>query len=145
MKLKILFVIAAMLVSINAHATLAGKNLILVNGFRAGDLQQAPTSEAQLQALSEEYFSEFWTSRAEAHHFWSSADRVTGGIKDQFRRHFEDLEESGLCADGCIYVTHSTGDLVLRDALSRLGQWGIDTNRVKILLVLDQQWLMAET
>lgn len=126
-----------MMVSINTHATLAGKNLILVNGFRAGDLQEAPTSGAQLQALSEEYFTEFWTSRAEIHHFWSSADRVTGGIKDQFRSHFEELEENGLCVDGCIYVTHSTGDLVLRDALSRLGQWGIDQNRVKILLVLD--------
>lgn len=126
-----------LLMSVNAYATLAGKNVILVNGFRAGDLQQAPTSEAQLQALSEQYFDEFWTSRAEAHHFWSSADRVTGGIKDQFRQHFEELERTGLCLNGCIYVTHSTGDLVLRDALSRLGQWGIDTNRVKILLVLD--------
>jgi len=125
------------MVSVNAHATLAGKNVILVNGFRAADLQEAPTSEAQLQQLSEEYFSEFWTSRAEAHHFWSSADRVTGGIKDQFRRHFEELERNGLCVNGCIYVTHSTGDLVVRDALSRLRQWGIDQNRVKILLVLD--------
>jgi len=125
------------MVSVNAHATLAGKNVILVNGFRAADLQEAPTNEAQLQQLSEEYFSEFWTSRAEAHHFWSSADRVTGGIKDQFRRHFEELERNGLCVNGCIYVTHSTGDLVVRDALSRLRQWGIDQNRVKILLVLD--------
>lgn len=137
MKYKILIVLSALMMSVNVHATLAGKNVILVNGFRAGDLQQAPTSDAQLQSLSEEYFDEFWTSRAEAHHFWSSADRVTGGIKDQFRRHFEELEISGLCVDGCIYVTHSTGDLVLRDALSRLGQWGIDQNRVRIMLVLD--------
>ena len=137
MKFKILIVLSALMMSVNVHATLAGKNLILVNGFRAADLQEAPTTDAQLQTLSEEYFAEFWTSRAEAHHFWSSADRVTGGIKDQFRSHFEELEESGLCVDGCIYVTHSTGDLVLRDALSRLGQWGIDQNRVRILLVLD--------
>ena len=133
----LLVVLLSVVMGVNAHATLAGKNVILVNGFRAADLQEAPSSEAQLQQLSEEYFSEFWTSRAEAHHFWSSADRVTGAIKDQFRRHFEELESNGLCVDGCIYVTHSTGDLVLRDALSRLGQWGIDQNRVKILLVLD--------
>ena len=138
MKLNVLIVvITALFMSFSAQAKLAGKNVILVNGFRAGDLQQAPSSAAELQSLSEEYFEEFWTSRAEAHHFWSSADRVAGGIKDQFRLHFEELERSGLCVDGCIYVTHSTGDLVLRDALSRLGQWGIDTNRVKIMLVLD--------
>ena len=137
MKYKLLIAVFLLLMSANTYATLAGKNLILVNGFRAEDLQQAPTSQAQLQELSEEYFSEFWTSRAEAHHFWSSADRVTGAIKDQFRLHFEELERNGLCVDGCIYVTHSTGDLVLRDALSRLGQWGIDQNRVRILLVLD--------
>ena len=104
MKFKILIVLSALMMSVNVHATLAGKNLILVNGFRAADLQEAPTTDAQLQTLSEEYFAEFWTSRAEAHHFWSSADRVTGGIKDQFRSHFEELEESGLCVDGCIYV-----------------------------------------
>lgn len=137
MKSKVILIIAVVFLSFNTHAKLAGKNVVLVNGFRAGDLQQAPTSEAELQTLSEQYFDEFWTSRAEAHHYWSSADRVTGDIKDQFQRHFEELESNGLCLDGCIFVTHSTGDLVLRDALSRLGQWGIDQNRVKVLLVLD--------
>jgi len=57
MKFRILIVLSILMMSVNAHATLAGKNLILVNGFRAGDLEQAPSSAAQLQSLSEEYFN----------------------------------------------------------------------------------------
>jgi hypothetical protein len=123
--------------SVMSLASLAGKPLILVHGFQFDVIQNPSTDEGFLQQRSEEYFNEFWTSRAEVHHFWPSSERVSGGIKDQFRRHFQALENSGLCIDGCVWLTHSSGDLVLRDALSRLGQWGIDRDRVKVLAVLD--------
>ncbi|MFC4701149.1 hypothetical protein ACFO4O_13325 [Glaciecola siphonariae] len=124
-------------VSTGCYAAIAGKPVILVHGFQFTDLQNTPPNEAFLLQQSRNYFSDYWTSRADEHHYYSSADRVSGGVKDQFKRHFERLEASGLCIQGCVWVTHSTGDLVLRDALNRLGQWGIDRNRVKVLAVID--------
>ena len=137
MKIKIIFITVLMLLSVNVHASIAGKPVILVHGLQFDDLQSPLTSNADMLERSREYFGDFWTQRGDIHHFWSTSQRVSGGIKDQFRQHFENLEASGQCANGCIWVTHSTGDLVLRDALSRLGQWGIDRNRVRVLAVID--------
>lgn len=137
MKLIKLFMLSLALLTSHTFADIAGKPVILVHGFQFTDLQNSPPDEQFLLQQSREYFGDFWSQRANKHHYWSSAQRVSGGIKDQFKRHFEDLEASGLCMQGCVWVTHSTGDLVLRDALSRLGQWGIDQNRVKVLAVID--------
>lgn len=137
MKLLRLFILSLVCISASATASIAGKPLILVHGFNFTDLQNTPPNEQFLLQQSREYFGDFWTARADRHHYYSSADRVSGGVKDQFRRHFQELESSGLCINGCVFVTHSTGDLVLRDALNRLGQWGIDKNRVKVLTVID--------
>ena len=137
MKTKALLLLALAFMASSVNASINGKPVILVHGFQVEDLQDTPPNEAFLQQRSVEYFGEFWSQRADRHHYFSSADRVRGGIKDQFKRHFERLQSNGLCAQGCIWVTHSTGDLVLRDALSRLGQWGIDQNRVKVLAVVD--------
>jgi len=119
-----------------ANAKLAGKNVILVHGFQAGDLGSSP-SISQQQANSNNYWSAFWGARAEGQLVWSSADRVTGGIKDAMRRQIKALENARTCANGCVFVTHSTGDLVLRDALTRLNQWGVNQNNFKVLVVLD--------
>ncbi|MDT0593773.1 hypothetical protein [Glaciecola petra] len=123
--------------SATSYAELAGKPVILVHGFDSEDLSNPTNSDSVLLRRSEDYFNDFWTSRADRHFYWSSSERVSGKIKNQMRRHFQEIEESGLCQEGCVFVTHSTGDLVLRDAISRLGQWDINPNRVKILTVLD--------
>lgn len=137
MKTKALLVLLFSMLASTVHAGINGKPVILVHGFQVEDLQNNPPNEAFLNQRSIEYFGDFWTQRADDHHYFSSAERVSGAIKNQFKRHFEELESNGKCAQGCIWVTHSTGDLVLRDALSRLGQWGIDQNRVKVLAVVD--------
>ncbi len=136
MKFKILFILTALLFSFNAKATLAGKNLVLVHGFISEHLNTRPDF-AQLQEESDVYWAAFWGPRAEATLVYPSHERVQGRIKDVVRSQFLEFERTGLCADGCIFVTHSTGDLVLRDALSRLNQWGIDQNRFKVLSVID--------
>jgi hypothetical protein len=118
-------------------ADMAGKPVVLVHGFDTEDLRNPASSEQVLLQRSIAYFGEFWSDKATKHFYWPSSERVAGEIKNQMRRHFEDINRSGICRDGCIFVTHSAGDLVLRDALSRLGQWGINSNNVKVLLVLD--------
>jgi hypothetical protein len=54
---------------------------------------------------------------------WSAADRIEGNIAkmvlDQAKKH----SESKLCEDGCVLVTHSTGDLVARHFLANQERW----------------------
>ncbi len=137
MKTKLLFLVAAsMLFSIAAEAKLAGKNVVLVHGFRSQDLANPP-SVAEQKNNAQQYWAAFWNQRAEASLYWSSADRVTGRIKDSIRTQIKQLEANRTCAAGCVFVTHSTGDLVLRDALTRLGQWGVNSNNFRVLTVID--------
>ena len=136
MKIKLLLLASALLLSTGAEAKLAGKNVVLVHGFISEHLGSRP-DQAQQQRESGEYWRAFWGSRSEAKLVYPSHERVQGRIKDQVRSQILAFERSGLCANGCIFVTHSTGDLVLRDALTRLNQWGVDKNRFKVLSVID--------
>lgn len=136
MKTKLLLVLTVMLFSIGAEAKLAGKNVVLVHGLISQHLNTRPAVEEQL-ANAPTYWSSYWGARAEATLVYPSHERVQGRIKDVVRDQFLEYERDNLCIEGCIFVTHSTGDLVLRDALSRLNHWGIDSNRFKVLSVID--------
>lgn len=123
-----------------ANAQLAGKNVILVHGFQSYQLEEKP-GDAALQANADRYWSAYWGARAEKAFYWSSADRISGGIKDKIRAQVLDAARNNLCVDGCVLVTHSTGDLVTRYMLRNLNNWltsaGLPTNRFKVLAVLD--------
>lgn len=136
MKTRVLLILASLFVSMSAQAKLAGKNVVLVHGFQAQQLSNPPSTSKQISD-SNAYWSAYWGARSEAKIYWSSSDRVTGGIKDSVRNQIKQLEANRTCAAGCVFVTHSTGDLVLRDALSRLGQWGVNSNNFRVLAVLD--------
>jgi hypothetical protein len=136
MKNKLLIVLSLLLVSISAQAKLAGKNVVLVHGLNPLDILERP-AQSLLQARADNYWDEYWITKADANLYWSGAERITGGIKDDMQDQFQALAASGTCQAGCVFVTHSTGDLVLRYALSKLGQWGISSNQVKVLAVLD--------
>ncbi len=136
MKLRLLLILAVFAVSASGHAKLAGKNVVLVHGFQATDLTSLPNTSQQIQN-ADSYWSDYWGARAEATLYWSSADRVNGQTKDSIRTQVEQLESQRTCAAGCVFVTHSTGDLVTRNLLTRLGQWGINSANFKVLAVLD--------
>lgn len=136
MKTKILLLITACLFSFSAQATLNGKNVVLVHGLQTIHLAGAP-NDAGLQADANEYWAEFWGNRAEAILYWSANERISGGIKDDMRAQIKQLEALGTCRAGCVFITHSTGDLVLRDALKRLNQWGVNSNNFKVIASLD--------
>ncbi len=136
MKTKVFILLASLLFTMAAEAKLAGKNVVLVHGFRSDDLANKPSINEQ-KSLAREYWSAYWANRAEAILYWSSADRVTGGIKDSIRTQIKQLEANRTCAAGCVFVTHSTGDLVTRDALTRLGQWGVNSQNFRVLAVID--------
>jgi hypothetical protein len=119
-----------------AEAQIAGKNLILIHGYRSTDLSQHP-DDAEQARLADQYWADYWLPKAEAVIHWSSADRIAGGIKDTVARQLKTVQNQGLCLSGCVIVTHSTGDLVTRYVLSRMSALGLDKNRLKILAVLD--------
>lgn len=135
-KTKLLLMAISILFSLTSEAKLAGKNVVLVHGFISEHLNTRPSHVDRLREAPQ-YWQAFWGARAEATLIYPSFERVEGRIKDSIRNQFLDYERSGLCADGCIFVTHSTGDLVLRDALTRLNQWGINQSRFKVLSVID--------
>jgi len=132
----LIFTIALFSFSMNANATIAGKNVVLVHGLMVGDFSNNPTDE-ELPGLADDYWNEYWGSRAEAKLYWPSTGRITGRIKDLIRTQIKTLEANRTCADGCVFVTHSTGDLVTRDLLTRLGQWQVNQNNFRVLAVLD--------
>ncbi len=141
MKFKSIIIAAAVLLgsgtySDGAYAKLAGKNVILVHGFISEHLNTRPSQADQLRQ-GDNYWRTFWAARAEETLVYPSHERVRGRIKDAVRSQFLDYERRGVCVNGCVFVTHSTGDLVLRDALTRLNQWGIDKNRFKVMTVID--------
>lgn len=136
MKTKILMLASALLFSANVQAKLNGKNVVLVHGLQTTHLKGAP-NDAGLQRDANEYWQKFWGSRAEAILYWSANERVAGGIKDDMRAQIKRLETQGTCRAGCVFITHSTGDLVLRDALKRLNQWGVNPNNFKVIASLD--------
>ncbi len=138
MKIKAMLLIAviASVLATDSYAKFAGKNLVLVHGLKLNDFKDRP-SDAELPGLANSYWAEYWGSRAEAKLYWPATERITGRVKDLIRNQIEDLERRGVCAEGCVFITHSAGDLVTRDALTRLSQWGIDPAKFRVLVTLD--------
>lgn len=136
MKTRVLILLSALCFSVGAQAKLNGKNVVLVHGFQPSDLANRPDANQQ-KINGSNYWQEYWRSRAEETIYWPSTERISGQIKDTVRTQIKDLEANRTCAAGCVFVTHSTGDLVLRDALTRLGQWGVNSANFKVIAVLD--------
>ena len=103
-----------------ASAQLAGHNVILVHGLISDDLIQPPTKE---EVLTRRKLSEFWQARAEGYLNWSAADRLEGGIAQIVYEQALEHARNGLCNQGCVLVTHSTGDLVARYFMQNQEAW----------------------
>lgn len=104
------------------NAQLAGHNVVLIHGFQAGDLINPPTADEIIQH-GQAYWADFWDAHAEARIDWSSHDTLEGGIAVSVANKLADISRSGLCANGCVLVTHSTGDMVARYMLENQAYW----------------------
>lgn len=116
----LLILAAAVLAPASALAQLAGHNVILVHGFVSSDIIRPP-SDADVYARRA--VSEFWQARAEGYLNWSGAGRLEGDIARQVFAQARGYAASGLCNNGCVLVTHSTGDLVARYFLQNQAYW----------------------
>lgn len=106
-----------------AHAQLAGKNVILVHGLQADDLSDNPANQQEIDQNGDAYWQAFWASRAEARIDWGSHERVEGRTAERAFQQMVEISQQGLCDQGCILVTHSTGDLVARYILANQERW----------------------
>lgn len=108
--------------SITANAQIAGHNVILVHGFTPDHLINHPDAEA-VKVRGESYWSDYWGQHAEARLDWPSHKRIEGGIATALYNQAIEISKAGTCNQGCVLVTHSTGDLVARYFLENQDVW----------------------
>ncbi len=133
-----LFLLALFVYPSNARAGIAGYPVVLVNGFQPSQLTQCPDT-AQQHSDGYAYWNAFWDQHSNARLDWSSCSRVETGVAQELWPQLRSLSVSGLCQNGCIFVTHSTGDLVARYLLANQAHWltvaGLQP--IKVIAVLD--------
>lgn len=104
-------------------AALGEYPIILIHGFQAGQLQTQPMHD-EVIADGKNYWQDFWLSKADERIDWPSQERVAGKIStDYVWPKLKALSKSNTCQNGCILVTHSTGDLVARYLLDNQENW----------------------
>ncbi|WP_423186072.1 hypothetical protein ACO1PK_13200 [Alishewanella sp. d11] len=111
------------LVSVSANAAIGGYPVVLVHGLQPDNLASRPNAN-QVAVNGEAYWSEFWANRAEVRIDWPSQERIAGRIAtDYIWPKLQQLSRNNTCNPGCIFVTHSTGDLVTRYILDNQALW----------------------
>ncbi len=124
----------------SANAQIAGHNVILVHGFQSDDINGKP-SDAQVRLNGEAVWAqtEFWLENSEARLDWGSDGRVEGKIASQMYDQAVEISQAGLCDNGCVMVTISTGDLTTRYFLAHQEDWlsAAGLEPLNIITVLD--------
>jgi len=99
-------------------AQLAGKNVILIQGFLPQHLLIHPSDEGEADGKG--YWADFDSALKENDDsnilYYPSNRPLQGanGIASLVAEQLEPMLNSGTCDNGCIFITHSTGDLVMR-------------------------------
>jgi len=134
-----LFAAVVLLLSMSAQAQIAGKNVILVHGLQPGQLMLDSMPASQIEQDGANYWSAFWAQHADDRLDWSSRDRLEQGIAQQAYDKVLEWAQTGFCNEGCVLVTHSTGDLVSRYVLDQQDVWteAAGLQPLNILAVLD--------
>ncbi|WP_333608598.1 hypothetical protein [Arsukibacterium sp.] len=110
-------------VSLSAQAAVAGYPVVLVHGFQPDNLASRPNAQ-QVAQNGAAYWSDYWASRAEVRIDWPSQERIAGRIAtDYIWPKLRQLSLNNTCNPGCVFVTHSTGDLVTRYILDNQALW----------------------
>jgi hypothetical protein len=109
--------------SFNALVHASDYTLVLVHGFQPGNLASRPNA-LQVTQNGTAYWSEFWNARADVRIDWPPHERIAARIAtDYVWPKLRQMSVDGSCKPGCIFVTHSTGDLVTRYVLDNQALW----------------------
>lgn len=124
-------------------AQLAGKNVILIQGFLPQHLLFNPTDNGKKD--SDTYWKTFDSSfknsgNSNVLHF-PSHKRLegTGGVASIVAAQLKTMLQNGYCDNQCVIITHSTGDLVMRYMLANKNTLLGSTlaNRFKVAAFID--------
>lgn len=118
-----LFMITAAVLSSQTYAQMAGKNVILVHGLQPAQLMRDTVTEAEVSSDGQNYWSDFWGQYADDRLDWSSKSRLDADTAQRAYDKVIGWAASGFCNNGCVLVTHSTGDLVTRYVLDQQEIW----------------------
>ena len=97
--------------------------MVLVHGLQPDQLASRP-SASEVTSDGAAYWQAYWRDRADVRIDWPAHERVAGKIaSDYIWPKLQQMSVNGTCANGCIFVTHSTGDLVTRYLLDNQALW----------------------
>ncbi len=108
---------------VSSFATASHYTLVLVQGFQPSTLG-TPVIATQVEEKGTAYWNEFWGTRSQVRIDWPSQERITGRIAtDYVWPKLRQMSIDGTCNSGCIFLTHSAGDLVTRYILDNQALW----------------------
>ncbi|RYZ81260.1 MAG: hypothetical protein EOO68_36120, partial [Moraxellaceae bacterium] len=111
------------LLGFNSLALASEYTLVLVHGFQPSKLSSRPTP-TQVEQNGVAYWSKFWGARTSVRIDWPSHERVANRITtDYVWPKLQQMSINGTCRKGCIFLTHSTGDLVTRHIIDNQALW----------------------
>ena len=103
-------------------STVLGKEykIVLVHGFQPQQL----ISDGDVQQSGQQYWQGYWNTLSDARIDWPSYERIEQKITtDYVWPKLKEFSETNFCSPGCIFVTHSTGDLVARHIIENQDTW----------------------
>ena len=122
-----------------SNAAIGNYKVVLIHGFQPEQLQTKP-SGSQVEKEGADYWKDYWMQYADARIDWPSHERIEGKItSDYVWPKLQELSRRGTCQQGCIFVTHSTGDLVARYLLDNQENWltNADLSPLNIVATFD--------
>lgn len=94
--------------------------IVLIHGFQPQQLINNP----DVTASGQNYWSGYWNSLADARIDWPSDERIEQKITtEHVWPKLKEFAQSNFCDPGCIFVTHSTGDLIARYIIENQETW----------------------
>ncbi len=116
----LLFASAAFLMSFSALSK--DHKIILIHGLQVSQITNKSGSDVIHDG--ETYWQTYWNNRADERIDWPAYERIEDKIAtDWVWPKLKQISRSNLCADGCVLVTHSTGDLVARHIIDNQANW----------------------
>jgi len=110
----------AMLMSFSA--TSKDYKIILIHGLQVSQITNKSGSDVVNDG--EIYWQSYWNNRADERIDWPAYERVEGKIStDWVWPKLKQISRSNLCDQGCVLVTHSTGDLIARHIIDNQENW----------------------
>jgi len=133
----IVVILAGLIMSLESHAKLNGKNVVFVHGlqFEAMLPPLRTNTQAREDAVDSQSGPELDKIIDERLYF-HSGERLYQNIaylKGQIKK----MEAEEVCESGCYFITASTGDLVARYVFQNLRNWGIDSSKFWVIASFD--------